>query len=113
MIISLASPRFDPMASMFLYVEDFRIGKERIHKTSAALAGSIELQDTGIRMQSAISIIIKNADDALYKSMQYLTENHPILNVSHPDGLYKIAPSSAKITSGGTVTLNALVVGVV
>ena len=110
MIISLASPRFDPASSIFIDVEDFKIGTERIHKTSAALAGSIELQDTGTRIQSTISIIVRNATASLESVLQYLVANHPVLNISHPDGYFQVAPSSAKL-SGNTITLTALVVG--
>jgi len=110
MIISLSSPRFDPLASKFLHVASFDIGNERIHKTSAALAGTIELQDTGIRMQASISIIVMNADLHLYSELQYIVSNHPDMHMSHKDGMFIIAPSSAKI-SGNTILLNALVVG--
>jgi len=110
MRISLASPRYDVAASFFVDVDDFQMGKERIHKTSAALAGSIELQDTGMRIQSTLSIIVRNADAALYASLQYLVANHPTLNMQHPDGGFVIAPTSAKL-AGNAITLNALVVG--
>jgi len=112
MMISLASPLFDVSASMFVDVDDFKVGKERIHKTSAALAGSIELQDTGMRMQSSLSIVVRDGNPALYNALQYMVANHPTLNMQHPDGAFIIAPSSAKV-SGNRITLAALVVGVV
>lgn len=109
-MISLASPRFDPASSIFLDVDDFKIGTERIHKTSAALAGSIELQDTGTRIQSTITITVRNATKSIDDALQYIVGNHPVVNISHPDGYFQVAPSSAKL-SGNTIALNALVVG--
>jgi len=110
MIISISSPRFDPAASIILDVDEFKIGTERIHKTSAALAGSIELQDAGIRIQSTLSIIVKHATEPLYSKLQYVVSNHPVMNISHPNGYFQIAPSSATL-SKNTIILNALVVG--
>ena len=110
MIITLCAPRFDVLASIVLDVDAFDMGEERIHSTSNALAGDVILQDVGTRIVASVSIVIRTGSRALYDDLQAIIANHPTLEMSHPDGRFTIAPTSAK-TSNATIIIAALVVG--